>query len=469
MGKSIEKTNVKETVNAQNRALPLGMGYKSCWMVVEGASQKAVMDAFLQGRKMKYSYEKGLEKVEKAGAKENKLLVTASCNHQNYVIGTPVSQFFYETEEFLARCRNFPRVYVYMTHRVSETHGFALVENGKLIRFFKYDENEIKNIGEPLPEEIALGYRLPESFEDVWDEEENFTEVDEDMLIELAIRQVGIDAEQYPYKDVRVGKRFEYAAELAKDPYPDGKDEIPEEIWNLPVVQRFSAAKTYREKLEIFEEIKDELTHPMIDAFGKTIEMCAEYGRLSQRTGELYRILWNLADTEERTMTQEDFLKELSRGHFLFEDKIFEQVILEGLSCEKLVFRKCSFFHSRFLENEIERLEMEDGMFVNSVFSGNIKNKSLILRNDYFETCKIHNLVLTENSGLLEMRDCRFSECEFFNVKIQADLRWSGGWTLDCTGDAVYMENVREIGEEEKQMFKKSGFKNCYINGELQG
>lgn len=368
----------------------------------------------------------------------------------------------------MKRSRDFPRVYVYMTHRVSETHGFALVENGKLVRFFKYDENEIKNIGEPLPEEIALGYRLPKSFDDVWDKKGNFTEVDEDMLIELAIHQVGMDVEQYPYKDVRVGKRFEYVAELAKDPYPDGNDEISEEIWNLPVVQRFSAAKTYRQKLEIFEEIKDELTHPVIDAFGEMIEMCAEYGRLSQRTGELYRILRNLADTEERTMTQEDFLKELSKGNFLFEDKIFQKVRLEGISCEKLIFRKCSFFHFRFLENQIEQLEMDGDIFVDSVFSGKRKNKSLILRNDYFRTCKIHDFVLSEKSGLLEMRDCRFSGCECFNVKIQADLRWSGGWPLDCKGDAIYMENVREIGEEEKQMFRESGFKNCYINGELQ-
>lgn len=109
-----------------------------------------------------------------------------------------------------------------------------------------------------------------------------------------------------------------------------------------------------------FEEIKDELTHPMMDAFGERIEMCAEYGRLSQRTDELYRILWNLADTEERTMTQEDFLKELSKGNFLFEDKIFGQVRLEGISCEKRIFRKCSFFHSRFLENQIEQLETDE-------------------------------------------------------------------------------------------------------------
>jgi GNAT superfamily N-acetyltransferase len=55
-------------------------------------------------------------------------------------------------------------------------------------------------------EEIALSYRLPKNFDDVWNKEGNFTEVNGDMLIELAIQQVGIDLEQYPYKDVMIGK-----------------------------------------------------------------------------------------------------------------------------------------------------------------------------------------------------------------------------------------------------------------------
>lgn len=212
-------TNMEETIRINDRELPLGTGYKSCWMVVEGASQQAVMNAFLQEGTMAYPYKNGLEEVRKAGIRENKLLVTSTYKKQNYVIGTSVSEFFYKTEEFLAKCKDFSRVYVYMTHRVSETHGFALVENGKLLRFFQYDEDAIVNIGQPLPEEIALGYHLPEIFDDAFDETGNFTEVSEDIVIELAIRQVGIDVEKYPYEDVIVGKRFEYSAEPAKDPY----------------------------------------------------------------------------------------------------------------------------------------------------------------------------------------------------------------------------------------------------------
>lgn len=82
-----DSTKSEETIHTNDSELPLGMGYKSCWMVVEGASQKAEL-----------------------------------C-HWN-----PGERVFYETEEFLEKCKDFPRVYVYMTHRVSETYGFALKE-----------------------------------------------------------------------------------------------------------------------------------------------------------------------------------------------------------------------------------------------------------------------------------------------------------------------------------------------------
>lgn len=287
-----------------SRELPSGMGYKSCWMVVEGASRKAVMAALLQGRKMKYTYQEGLEKLAKAGTKENKLLVTADYNRQNYVIGMAVGRFFYDTEEFLKKCGNFRRVYVYMTERVNETHGFALVENGQLVRLFSIDENEIQNIGQPLPEEIELGYHLPESFADVRNKEGIFTEVNEDMIMELAIRQVGIAEEKYPYKDVIVGKLFTYEADMADDPYPgddawDVYPKISEEVMELPEVQRFKNAGTYQEKLEIAEALRDVITHPMMNAFGEYLPAMPGYGRLSARYEELLCIIATSAYCEK--------------------------------------------------------------------------------------------------------------------------------------------------------------------------
>ena len=271
------------------RDLPRGMGYKSCFMVVEGATQKNVSEAFLQGRKMKYTYDAGLAKLEKAGAKEKRLMVTGTYKKQNYVIGDEVSSFFYDTEEFLKKCENFSKVHVYMTHRASETHGFALVENGQLVRLFCYDENEIQNIGEPLPEEVELGYNLPKNFAEA--REEEFTTVNEDMIVELAICQVGIDIENYPYKDVKLGKRFEYSSEMAADPYPDENREIPEEVWKLPEVQRFRDCTSAKEWLQVLEETRDSITHPILDAFGEIVGEQASYGRLSTRIDEFECIL----------------------------------------------------------------------------------------------------------------------------------------------------------------------------------
>lgn len=249
--------NIIESSYEQNNPFPLGMGYKSCWMVIEGATQKAIANAFLQDEGVEYTYKKGLEEVEKSSTK-NKILITNTHNNQNYVIGLKVSEFFYKTEAFLEKCKIFPRVYVYMTHRVSETHGFALIENGELIRLFSYDEEEIKNIGEPLPEEIALGYKLPETYDDVWDDEGNFTDVDEEIVIQLAICQVGIDAENYPYDDVVIGNMFNYSTDLDGDLYSDYNDnlDVSEEDINLPKEER-TDDKTYSNGLsKLFQCVK---------------------------------------------------------------------------------------------------------------------------------------------------------------------------------------------------------------------
>ncbi len=189
-----------------NKELPGGMGYGCCWMVVEGSSGKAIIEALVQGKTTKSEYREGLVKVGQAGIEEGLIAISATYKKQNYVFGPSVYRFFYETDQFLEMLKDLPSVFVYMTEHVSETHGFALVENGKIVRLFSYDEDEIKNIGEPLPEEIALSYHLPKNFDDVWDKVGKFTNVDEDMLVELAIEQVGIDVAQYPYKDVTIGK-----------------------------------------------------------------------------------------------------------------------------------------------------------------------------------------------------------------------------------------------------------------------
>lgn len=187
--------------------LPIGMGYKTCWMVVEGASQQKITDIMLKTNTQRCGYKEGLSAIAEAPYEEYMTMVTSDYNNQNYVIGDAVSKVFYGMEAIIDLCRDFPKVFVYMTHRVSECHGFALIENGEITRLYCSDEEDIQNIGEPLSEEVELGMHLPQDFEEMWEhwEDNTITKMDEEVIVELARKQVGIDIKQYPYEPVVIG------------------------------------------------------------------------------------------------------------------------------------------------------------------------------------------------------------------------------------------------------------------------
>ena len=479
------------------RDLPRGIGYKSCFMVVEGSTQKNVAEAFLQGRKTKYAYDAGLEKLRKTGAKEKRLMVTGTYKKQNYVIGDEVSSFFYDTEEFLEKCKDFSKVYVYMTHRVSETHGFALVENGELVRLFCYDENEIQNIGEPLPVEEELGYRLPANFEEARDEE--FTKVNEVVIMELALLQVGIDVEKYPYKDVKLGKRFEYSAELAADPYPDEDWEIPEEVWNLPEVQRFMDCTSVDERILLVEELKDYLTHMVIDAFGEILDEVPSYGRLSERIEEfICRLKCDVPTGKEIVISKEEFYEKLSNGTYLFEGCTFKHFAVENIECETLTFIDCKFYDMKLMHNQINQFECKNCRFVKGELCGKSEATNIILDNVEFSCCRIHGLEIKGEQKEVEWY-CRFNCCTFEDIKLCANISIKGGF-WNCKGknlelvirqmfcirvDGAKFQNVKigadvirnDFNDLEIQGFKKMNigrewdwsfniFRNCMINGE---
>ena len=419
------------------RDLPRGMGYKSCFMVVEGSTQKNVSEAFLQGRKMKYTYEAGLNKLAKTGVKEKRLMVTATYKKQNYVIGDEVGSFFYNTEEFLKKCESFSKVYVYMTHRVSETHGFALVENGQLVRLFCYDENEIQNVGEPLSEEIELGYRLPTNFDEARDEE--FTMVNEDMIMELALCQVGIDVEKYPYKDVKLGKRFEYSGELAANPYPDEEDEIPEEVWKLPEVRRFMDCTSVDERIQLIEELKDTLTHQIIDAFGEIVDHMPENNRLYDRMDELLCRLNSMKIYEvesciETVLSKEEFYEKINNGIYIFESFTFKHFTIENISCETLTFIDCKFFDIKLNNNETDRFECKECRFIKSEICGKLENACIELKQVDFTYCWIHDLEIRGEQKDTEWRSCFYKRCTFENIELCTDLSIVNGYYMDCKG-----------------------------------
>lgn len=176
-----------------------GMGYKSCWAVIEGSNQQKIAELLLKDTE-NCTYQTGLDKAD-----NNKVLVTSDFEGTNYIIGLELYKFFYDHELLIDTFKTFRKVYLYMTHRVSESHGFAVLENGTITRLYRFDDDGIQNIGEPLAEEKKLGYHLPDNINEMW-ENDNVTDIDEEIIVTLALEQTGIDAEKYPYGNVIVGK-----------------------------------------------------------------------------------------------------------------------------------------------------------------------------------------------------------------------------------------------------------------------
>lgn len=194
-----------DIVMEYDKLLVEGMGYKSCWMVIEGSTQQKIADILLQ-KKIEYdTYQAGLDKLNQADFKENIVFVTADYQNTNFVMGISLSRFFDEQDQMIPLLKPFSRVYLYLTHRVCECHGFAVLEYGVIKRFYYFNEDDITDIGEPLPAEVKLGFHLPKDFDEMW-EQDDITEMDEEIIIALAAEQTGVDAEKYPYENIIIGE-----------------------------------------------------------------------------------------------------------------------------------------------------------------------------------------------------------------------------------------------------------------------
>lgn len=204
-----DNSNQKTKPDEMEKDLIDGMGYKSCWAVVKGSSQQEIVEALLQKDTEIYTYHDGLEKIYNSPYPytDHAVFVTADFEGTNYIIGSTVNKFFYDEDLLRQSFQSFPKAYLYMTHRVSECHGFAMLENGTITRLYRFDEEEIHSIGKPLEAEKKFGYNLPKSIDEMQDhwDDDTVTKMDEEIIITLALEQTGIDSEQYPYENVVVG------------------------------------------------------------------------------------------------------------------------------------------------------------------------------------------------------------------------------------------------------------------------
>lgn len=191
-------------------SLPRGAGYKSCWLVAEGTTQEKIARKLSLTECRRVSYDEGLKIIQNAPYSDRIFMICPDYNGQNYMFGSCLAEMIYEPQEMAELFKNLHRVYMYATMRVSDAHYFGLFENGEILRYYRFDDEDIISIGEPLPRESAQGINLPNSYEE-WDssleddDNSEFTDMNEDIIINLASGQNGVDEDNYPYTEVIIG------------------------------------------------------------------------------------------------------------------------------------------------------------------------------------------------------------------------------------------------------------------------
>ncbi|MCI7792345.1 MAG: SMI1/KNR4 family protein [Lachnospiraceae bacterium] len=191
-----------ENEEQEKRFIPDGMGYKSVWMLIKGSDQKTIADKLLNGDVTFKEYRAGLEEIKKS---DNRALVTADYEGKNYVI-MPLTQEYFQQEWIERNCTDFPECYVFLTERVTETHGFLKAVNGKIVRYYYRDDDGIVDIGRPIIEEQMNEINLPHDMKEYREALKSKTKtiIDEDVIMEIALDAGSV--EEYPYADVIIGE-----------------------------------------------------------------------------------------------------------------------------------------------------------------------------------------------------------------------------------------------------------------------
>ena len=184
-----------------NLFLPDGMGYKSVWMLIKGSNQRTIANRILNGEIDTKEYKAGVREVYDAN---NKALVTADYEDKNYVI-MPLTEKYFNQDWIEKNCADFPECYAFLTERITETHGFLKAVNGKIVRYYYQDEEDITDIGKPMTEEQMNQIELPHDYKEYWENlRQDKMVIDEDIIMTIALEAGGV--EDYPYDDVVVGE-----------------------------------------------------------------------------------------------------------------------------------------------------------------------------------------------------------------------------------------------------------------------
>lgn len=175
--------------------LPAGLGYKSCWLTVVGSTREEIIKSMDLKNPIEMDYMEALEIIR---GQSGKVMVTADHDNRNYVL-IYGGDFTFEEKTVKERTYGLPEVYGYLTHRVSEAHGFFKVKDGEILRLFYQDDDGIISIGNRLPEEKANKIKLPDTLEESKDKKKELTRIDEKTILLLAKTSSEVEIGKYPY------------------------------------------------------------------------------------------------------------------------------------------------------------------------------------------------------------------------------------------------------------------------------
>lgn len=188
----ISETGLHTVQNGMVKSLPKGVGFKTGWLVIQDANVKLedIVKKFNYMTKETETYENGVQRARD----DSKIICISDLGKGQIYLFEHIAWHFSNHEDELEKfCEGLEKVFLFYTYRVSEAHGFAVVENGRLKRSYYFDENRIYSSGEPLEEEVKLGLQFPDDFYEMSENQDNskITIINEDIIVNLAMELTG--------------------------------------------------------------------------------------------------------------------------------------------------------------------------------------------------------------------------------------------------------------------------------------
>ncbi|WP_294375042.1 hypothetical protein [uncultured Clostridium sp.] len=179
--------------------IPDGAGYKSSWIVIKGSNREEIIKNLKLKDIESISWNEGIEKV---GSLNNTVMVSNDYENINFIIGNSLFNLSYNDKLLMDMSKDC-KLYYFYTHRVSESHGFAIAEDGIIMRKYYYDEERLESVGLTQLEKDN-GWFFAENFDQCFTDD--FITINEEYIIEMAEEWTGIDIDKFPYSDVICGK-----------------------------------------------------------------------------------------------------------------------------------------------------------------------------------------------------------------------------------------------------------------------